>query len=280
MTIQQAYKYVCERLQSHYHVNEAKAIAKRLLLDKYNISNIDLITKSDTDFDNETELEKDVQKLIAFTPVQHITGFEEFMGRNFNVTPKTLIPRPETEELVHLIIQNHKSTTTPLSVLDIGTGTGAIAITLDKELPNTQVTAIDIDPKTLEVATNNAVRNSAKIKFIQADILSYTPSECYDIIVSNPPYVTMTQKEVMHKNVTLHEPDKALYVENNDPLIFYRRITELSLESLKPKGSLYFEINEIFGKETAQLLEQHEFTDVQIIKDFNNKDRIVCGTKK
>lgn len=280
MTIQQAYKYICDQLQDHYPPSEAKAIAKRLLSDKYNTSNIALITNSNADFNDKTELKKDVLRLIAFTPVQHITGFEEFMGRNFNVTPKTLIPRPETEELVDLIINNNKNSTTPLSILDIGTGTGAIAITLNKELPKTKVTAIDIDPDTLQIATSNALSNCAVIKFIQADILSYTTCESYDIIVSNPPYVTMNQKQVMHKNVTLHEPDKALYVDNSDPLIFYRRITELSLESLKPKGVLYFEINEIFGKETAELLEQNGFTDVKIITDFNNKDRIVCGIKK
>jgi len=277
MTIQQAYQHVSEQLQNLYSSNEAKAIAKRLLSDKYNISNITLITNSDANFNDKKELKKDIKLLQAYTPIQHITGFEEFLGRNFNVTPKTLIPRPETEELVYLIIRNHKNSTTPLSILDIGTGTGAIAITLYKELENAQVTAIDIDPKTLEVATKNALANGANVEFIQADILSFTPNGSYDIIVSNPPYVTMSQKKMMHKNITLHEPDKALYVENDDPLIFYRRITEISLKSLKPKGTLYFEINEEFGTKTAELLEQHGFTNIKTIKDFNNKDRIVCG---
>ena len=280
MTIQQAYKYISEGLKNLYSQNESRAIAKRLLLDKYNVSEIELIINSEIDFKFTTSLKKDLQQLLAFTPVQHITGFEEFMGLNFTVTPKTLIPRPETEELVNLIIQNYKNTTTPLSILDIGTGTGAIAITLSKELKDARVTAIDIDSETLAIAQKNALSNSVNIEFIEADILNFTLSTTYDIIVSNPPYVTMSQRDVMHKNVTLHEPDKALYVENDDPLIFYRRIAELSSKSLKQNGALYFEINELFGKETAKLLDSQDFIDIKIIKDFNFKDRIVCGVKR
>ena len=283
MTIQKAYQHTSQSLQQVYTKGEAQAIARRLLSDKYNISHISIITDSDTLFEQSNELEKDISLLLAYTPIQHILGFEEFMGRNFSVTPKTLIPRPETEELVRLIIDNHlqESTTnsSPITILDIGTGSGAIAITLSKELGNSKVTAIDIDPETLIVATNNATNLNAEIEFIEADILKFSPTKSYDIIVSNPPYVTMEQKKVMHQNVTKHEPDKALYVADNDPLIFYRRIVQLSSVALKRGGSLYFEINEDYGVETADLLVQGGFADIRVIKDFNNKDRIVCGVK-
>ncbi len=284
MTIKKAYQHLSQHLQAAYEKSEAQAIARRLWSDKYSISQIQIITEGDTIFEHQKELEEDLALLLEHTPIQHIIGFEEFMGRNFSVTNKTLIPRPETEELVELIIKEFgsksPSRTTPLTILDIGTGTAAIAITLNLELENSIVTAIDIDPDTLQIARNNAVKLGAEIEFIEADILKFAPKQTYDIIVSNPPYVTFEQKKVMHPNVTLHEPDKALYVDDNDPLIFYRRIAELCADTLEKSGALYFEINEDYGTETAQLLEQQGFEDIRIIKDFNNKDRIVCGIKR
>ena len=188
-----------------------------------------------------------------------------------------LIPRPETEELVSWILSNHDSST-HLKILDIGTGSGCIAIALAKNLPNAQVFAIDVSEKALATAKNNADRNEVKVNFIKQDILNTENLEqSFDIIVSNPPYVRNLEKDEIKQNVLAHEPHLALFVEDQNALIFYDKIANLSQRHLNPNGQLYFEINQYLGKEMVQLLEQKGFSAIELRKDIYGNDRMVFG---
>ncbi len=200
------------------------------------------------------------------------------MGFDFLVTPDVLIPRRETEELVQLIFeQNHSKD--PLTILDIGTGSGCIPIMLKKKLGKAKVYAIDISNSALDIAEKNAKKMNSEITFLQADILKMNALsfDTFDIIVSNPPYVTIQEKELMHRNVTEFEPHLALFVTDDDPLIFYRKISELAFKSLNSYGQLYFEINEKYANEVKEILMQFGFSHIEIIKDMQGKDRIVKG---
>lgn len=223
------------------------------------------------------KIELAMSQLIMGTPIQYVLGVAPFYGRDFQVTPHVLIPRFETEELVHLIIQ--ENTVAAPSILDVGTGSGCIPITLSLELPKSRVVGIDISPEALGVAVGNAQSLNASLDFHQVDVLrEELPSGPWDIIVSNPPYVRHLEKAAMHKNVTDYEPALALFVPDGDPLLFYRVITQKAVHKLNPGGTLYFEINEAFGRETKQLLEKEGLTEVQIHLDLQGKDRIVRGT--
>ena len=216
-------------------------------------------------------------ELSLSKPIQHILGEAYFYGKTFEVSPHTLIPRPETEELVHLIIHDHKGKE-DLKVIDIGTGTACIPISLALHLDG-QFTAIEISKDAMEVARRNNAKYDTKINFIQADILEWEvffPEELrFDIIVSNPPYITPKEMNEMHNNVLLHEPHTALFVEEEAPLLFYDYIADFALVHLETSGTLYFEINQYLGKETADLLIKEGFKDVQIIKDMYGADRII-----
>ena len=218
-----------------------------------------------------------VKRLLTNEPVQHVIGETEFYGLPFNVNQNVLIPRPETEELIELILSKIKNEA--LNILDIGTGTGCIPITLKSNLPATKVTAIDISEKALEIATDNAKLNKVDINFIQKDILTENLNDLpqFDIIISNPPYVLESDKLKMSKNVLDFDPELALFVEDENPLLFYKRITNLAVENLNTNGYLFFEIHENFGKETEQLLLNNGFVDTHIIKDMQGKDRMVYG---
>ena len=218
-----------------------------------------------------------IKDLKKEKPVQYITGNEYFYENEFLVNEHTLIPRPETEELVDLIIkENHNFKGT---ILDIGTGSGVIAISLDLKLLNSKVSAYDVSKDALELAEKNNSALNSNVEFIHQDILNpIYNGDKFDIIVSNPPYVKMDEKELMNSNVLDYEPHLALFVENNNALIFYEKIIEFALNYLKPKGKLYFEINEQYGKETAELL-QNNFRDIEIVKDIYGKDRIVKGIR-
>lgn len=223
------------------------------------------------------KIELAMSQLIMGTPIQYVLGVAPFYGRDFQVTPHVLIPRFETEELVHLIIQ--ENTVAAANILDVGTGSGCIPITLSLELPKSRVVGIDISPEALGVAVGNAQSLNASLDFHQVDVLrEELPSGPWDIIVSNPPYVRHLEKAAMHKNVTDYEPALALFVPDDDPLLFYRVITQKAVHKLNPGGTLYFEINEAFGRETKQLLEKEGLTEVQIHLDLQGKDRIVRGT--
>jgi release factor glutamine methyltransferase len=227
-----------------------------------------------------------LEELKTGRPVQYILGSTEFYGLNFLVNPATLIPRPETEELVEWVISSVASlqlvVNSSLSVLDIGTGSGCIAISLKKNLPNAEVTAIDISPEALHTAQQNAVINDVEVEFIEQDILnpkSELEHSKFEVIISNPPYVTLVDKAQMHQNVTGFEPHTALFVPENDPLIFYKAIADFAVKHLENKGLLFFEINENFGKETVELLSDKEFTDIELRKDMSGRDRMVKGVK-
>lgn len=220
------------------------------------------------------EIKKIIDRLIKNEPLQYILGETEFYGLRYVVNTNVLIPRPETEELVDLIINENKNT--HKTILDVGTGSGCIAISLKKNLPECEVNAWDISPKAIETATLNSKTNNTDIKFKLVDILEYQPqSEKFDIIVSNPPYVLEDEKKSMDKNVLDYEPHSALFVPNNDPLLFYRKIAEFAKKTLNTNGLLYFEINSAKGQETVDLITELGFSDTVLIKDIEGKNRII-----
>jgi release factor glutamine methyltransferase len=241
----------------------------------------------------EEEITPDVlEKLTAILnelktgkPVQYILGTAEFYGLTFLVNAATLIPRPETEELVEWVLEGQKLKveSQKLSVLDIGTGSGCIAISLKKNLKYANVSAIDISANALATAKQNAIINEADVTFIEHDILSTDflkiASLKPDIIVSNPPYVTLKDKTQMHVNVNNFEPHTALFVPENDPLIFYRVIADFATTQLNDKGLLFFEINENFGKQTVELLQDKGFTSIELRQDMSGRDRMVKAVK-
>lgn len=221
-----------------------------------------------------------LRQLLAEVPIQYILGDTEFYGLPFLVNSSVLIPRPETEELVDWILKNHNSNTKTLKILDVGTGSGCIAISLAKFLKNADVVALDVSTAALKTAKTNASLNGVAISFIEKDVLSLDKLENeFDVIVSNPPYVTISEKTKMQANVVLHEPQNALFVSNENPLIFYSKITELAITSLKPSGSLYFEINEAFGNQVVHLLQENGFENVVLKEDVYEKSRMVKGSK-
>jgi release factor glutamine methyltransferase len=215
-----------------------------------------------------------LSKLKKEFPVQYITGKTEFYSLPFNVNPDVLIPRPETEELVEWI-QDDAQDSKNIHILDIGTGSGCIAISLAKNITNATVYALDFSESALHTAQENAELNGVKITFIHQDILKADSlTENFDIIVSNPPYVRELEKKEIQKNVLNNEPHSALFVDNNNPLVFYNKITDLALTHLKPHGSLYFEINQYLGNEMLQMLADKGFSNTQLKKDIFGNDRM------
>ncbi|WP_396209234.1 peptide chain release factor N(5)-glutamine methyltransferase [Flavobacterium sp.] len=224
-------------------------------------------------------------------PIQYITGEAWFYGMKFEVNENTLIPRPETEELVDWILNSPITQyPSPITILDIGTGTGCIPIALRANVPQANVSAIDVSEKALEVAKRNAELNKVEINFIQANILDVDdllilPSpitkhqSSYNIIVSNPPYVRNLEKQEIKKNVLDYEPHLALFVEDTDALLFYRKIAQLALKYLSPNGLLFFEINQYLGKETVELLQNLGFKNIELKKDMYGNDRMVKSEK-
>ncbi|MBE8720726.1 peptide chain release factor N(5)-glutamine methyltransferase [Sphingobacterium pedocola] len=233
--------------------------------------------------DQQRQLTEMLDLLKSGKPIQHLTGSAHFYGFDFNVNEHTLIPRPETEELVDLIVKSH-GTQKKLRLIDIGTGTGCIPISLAKHLRDPQIWAIDISSEALLIAKQNAKKQEADIQFIRADILEweflFTNGERFDIIVSNPPYITPIEKEKMHKNVVAFEPHLALFVEGSAPLIFYDYISDFALAHLEETGTLYFEINQYLSSETTSLLRKKGFTQINILKDINGSDRMISAKKQ
>lgn len=222
-----------------------------------------------------SEVDKILQRLLNHEPIQYITGEARFHGLELHVTPDVLIPRPETAELVD-IITDYAGDKEDLKVLDIATGSGCIAIALARTLRFPEITAIDISPEALKVAEKNAKALKTNISFIQGDIFSWTGApKTFDIIVSNPPYIDESEKASMEKNVLDYEPHSALFVPDDNPLCFYRRITDLARSLLLPNGCLYFEINPRHAKELVALISSKGFSDVEVIKDSYGKDRFI-----
>ncbi len=251
----------------------------------HNLKRVDVAVNPNFELSDE-EVEKWNTILVELQqekPIQYITGEAWFYGLRFEVNENTLIPRPETEELVEFILKetsNFQLPASSLNILDIGTGTGCIPISLKVNLPQANVSAIDISEKALEVAKRNAASNKAEINFIQANILEVLDlNQNFDIIVSNPPYVRNLEKQEIKKNVLDYEPHLALFVEDTDALLFYRKIAQLALKNLSPNGLLFFEINQYLGKETVELLENLGFKNIELKKDIYGNDRMIKCTR-
>jgi release factor glutamine methyltransferase len=287
------FNQLVSEITSVYEENEAKSLVYLLLDHCLRISKTDILL--DNPVSQIFDFTEIIQRIKAQEPVQYVIGETEFYGRKFKVTPDTLIPRPETEELVQLTVNIYQSGCEPLTIknleqecfpsliriLDIGTGTGCIAISLACELPNSQVYAYDISGNALKVAEENAERNGANVTFEQVDILNLSPSSLspFSIIVSNPPYVMNTEKAEMERNVLEYEPHLALFVEDNNPLLFYKVIAEFAAKNLIDGGMCVVEINQAFGIETADLFRKQGFSNVEVVKDMFGKDRMVKAIK-
>jgi release factor glutamine methyltransferase len=272
------FNQIVSEISSFYDENEAKSIVFLLLEHFLNLSKTDILL--DEKIEQAFDYQEITKRLKAQEPVQYIIGEIEFYGRKFKVTPDTLIPRPETEDLVQLVVNNIPQSlvpNSPISILDMGTGSGCIVISLACEIPNAQVYACDISEKALEVAQENAVRNNASVIFEKIDILNIAPSSHppYSIIVSNPPYVMNAEKSEMEQNVLNYEPHLALFVEDSNPLIFYKAIAAFAAKNLIDKGLCVVEINQALGLETAELFWNQGFRYVEVVKDMFGKDRIV-----
>ncbi|WP_268123259.1 peptide chain release factor N(5)-glutamine methyltransferase [Roseivirga pacifica] len=273
------HRQVINQLLNLYEEREVNALAKHYLHDRFHADAMKLAMNSPIHYD-ENLLKHDLRLLRAGTPLQHVVGFAEFYGRRFKSTPAALIPRPETEELVNWILEDNHQVNHQIKLLDIGTGTGCIPISLSLEAENISAEGIDIAEDAIDLASLNARQLEAKVDFNRLDILNEKLTEStYDIIVSNPPYIPEQEKAQMHINVLKHDPALALFVPDNDPLLFYRVITEQATKALKPKGKLYFEIHEQFGEDVLALLKPNGFTDCELRKDLQGKDRMVKGTK-
>ncbi|MFV5684453.1 peptide chain release factor N(5)-glutamine methyltransferase [Flavobacterium sp. GB2R13] len=266
-----------------YDAGEAESFFYLILEEKKQLKRIDLALHPDLAFSEEeiAVWNSILEQLQQEIPIQYLLGKTSFYGLDFEVNENVLIPRPETEELVDWII---KDTATPrnnqgLKILDIGTGSGCIAISLAKNISNAQVFAIDVSEKALATAKKNAQINAVNVTFINQNILETEDlQQQFDIIVSNPPYVRNLEKEEIKKNVLDNEPHLALFVEDNNALIFYKKIAELAQKNLVPNGQLYFEINQYLGKEMVELLEKMNFATIELRKDIYGNDRMTRGS--
>ncbi|MDM8159209.1 peptide chain release factor N(5)-glutamine methyltransferase [Labilibaculum sp. K2S] len=280
-TIQSTINYIKKELEKIYPVRETESMAYILLeyVLKYTRTQIQLNRSENISNDHFKQIDTYTQELKTSKPIQYILGETEFYDLTFKVNEYTLIPRPETEELVHAVINENKEE--GLQILDIGTGSGCIPISLAKNLKGACVSSADISAEAIEKAKENAELNQVDVHFFHRDILNWKNFDWdnFDIIVSNPPYVTEAEKSKMEKNVLDHEPHTALFVSDHDPLIFYRTIAEMALLHLKKGGKLYFEINESLGNEMAALLEQKGFNSIRLRSDINGKNRMVSAIK-
>ena len=281
MLIQEFKKYFFLELSHLYPETEIQSFFNILVEFKLHLSRIQLALEHNFELDNEDLdfLQNALLKLKNHIPIQYIVGETAFYGLMFKVDKNVLIPRPETEELAEWIVQNHKKSES-LKILDIGTGSGCIAISLAKNLPNAHVYALDISSEAIDVAKKNAAMNAVKVDFINADILTLDKlPDIFDVIVSNPPYVRELEKDQMQQNVLSNEPRIALFVENENPLLFYDKISELAKNHLTENGVLYFEINQYLGNETVELLISKGFKNVELKKDIYGVDRMVKCSK-
>ena len=275
------------RLAAVYGEGEAKAIARRVFETRFGLSLADICCgKADSMAGSEAEeLEAMTERLAGGEPVQYVLGVETFGGREFSVAPGVLIPRPETEELCSLVAEDCRlrgvsvadgQEGSHLHLLDIGTGSGCIAVTLALDVRETEVTAWDISPQALEMARTNARRLGASVTFEERDAL-HPPhdAERWDVIVSNPPYICDREKAGMERNVLDHEPHLALFVPDNDPLLFYRAIANYGLKALKRGGRLWFEVNATYADDTAAMLQTTGYADVELLADSFGRPRFI-----
>ena len=271
--MKQQIDYIISELRGFYPEEELRELACWILEESTGMTRTEILFGCKDTKKNvyAQEIEVILQKLRAHEPIQYVFGHTEWMGLDLRVTPATLIPRPETAELVEWVL-HVADKNKPLRVLDIGTGSGCIAIALKKAAPNWQVTGLDISHEALDVAKENAERNNVAIHWQQADILSLCSLPMVDIIVSNPPYICEKEKVDMQARVLDYEPAKALFVPDNDPLLFYRKIA-----ILKGAPILFFEINEAYGEQVCSMLRTIGYTNVELKKDMYGKTRMVFG---
>jgi len=286
MKIKQYRTQFIQELSPFYDAYEAESFFYLILEDKNKLRQIDLALNhelifSETDFVVWNSLLAQLKKEV---PIQYLLGKTNFYGLDFEVNENVLIPRPETEELVEWIINDHAvlDKSKKIKILDIGTGSGCIAVSLAKNLPNASVYAVDVSKKALETAKRNAISNGVDVTFLLLDILEEEVLKCnFDIIVSNPPYVRNLEKQEIKKNVLDYEPHLALFVEDNDALVFYRKIASLAQNNLLENGQLYFEINQYLGTEMTDLLKQMDFKNIELKKDIYDNDRMIsCKVSK
>lgn len=280
MTFAELKAHIHNCLQPLYPKSEINSFYFILLQHYGNYTTADVLANADTLLtDNiKQSIQQAITELQTAKPIQYILGETEFFSNRFFVDENVLIPRPETEELVDWVLQTYPDKNYPLHILDIGTGSGCIAISLAKFLPKSVVTAIDVSPKAIAVAQRNAERNGTKIQFLQCDILqTETLPEKYDVIISNPPYVRELEKSEMHNNVLSYEPHLALFVPNEHPLLFYEQIATLAQQYLTPKGTLFFEINQYLATEMQEMLTKKNFTQITIRQDLSGNDRMLCA---
>ena len=271
-----------KELKSHFPKEEIEGLIRFIFWSIRDYTSTDLLLKKDELLTAEEEyrIRMIVSRLKKKEPIQYILGETEFYGLRLKVTEDVLIPRPETEELVEQIIRN-TSLSGPV-ILDAGTGSGCIAISLKKQLTEAEVIGTDISDKALDIARFNARSNQVQVKFSQQDLFDLPVPGSYsllDILVSNPPYVTEKEKVFMQENVLKYEPHTALFVPDDDPLKFYRALAILGQKQLKKGGKVFFEINESYGKQCADLLKRHSFKNIETIKDLNGKERMISAVK-
>ena len=266
-----------DALKGYYPDSEALALAKMLLVEVFGFSTLELYGGKDKEFSEKhrSVLTEMIRRLQKNEPIQYIIGIENFFGLTFEVNPNVLIPRPETQELVSWIIGDYQSDES-IRILDIGTGSGCIPISLAKQLSKAEVESWDISEGALEVASRNCERNEVKVLLRKKDVLKAAPEgDLYDVIVSNPPYITNKEKVEMEANVLDWEPSLALFVPDEDPLLFYRKIAQLGCDMLKEGGSLYFEINRAYGEETILMLRELGYAQIELKKDSWGNDRMI-----
>jgi len=288
MTLQELQHHFHEQLDELYGKEEVSSFFRMLAHHYLKLKPVEIVLNPNnliSDYDHDLFLDA-IKRLKVEEPIQYIIGETEFFGLPFKVSPDTLIPRPETEELVQWIIEEQQTAKNRQpTVLDIGTGSGCIAIALAKSLTEAKVYALEVSNNALKVAKENARLNNLDVEFIEGDILAdchtelVSASHQFDIIVSNPPYVREVEKSTIKNNVLNYEPHLALFVKNDDSLQFYRAICEFAVHNLKPDGMLFFEINQYLGRETKQLLNVFNFKAVELRKDLSGNDRMIKAIK-
>lgn len=274
-----------ERLEACYSADEAAAIARWVFESRFHYTRLDYCLGKDRDFSKEErdDFENIASRLLENEPVQYILGETEFCERSFWVDRNVLIPRPETEELVRWIASDTSLFPSPVRILDIGTGSGCIAVSLAALLPGASVSACDVSEGALQVARRNALRNETEVAFFQEDILhpaSLDRLSQWTVWVSNPPYICEREQADMERNVLEYEPHTALFVPDADPLLFYRTIARLGRQYLAPGGYLYFEINRAYADETRRMLQDAGYEDIQVRKDLYGNDRMIRCCRK
>lgn len=274
-------QHYTQSLAHLYDTAEAKSIVKEWLLHRINFTQQDYLLDKAISVTNEQheQLLQDLLRLQQYEPWQYVVGKAYFYDMELFVTPDVLIPRPETEELVHHIAQFYKNKSKPQRIIDICTGSGCIAIALKKIFPDAEVVAIDVSSKALEVAQKNANQQQTAIQFECLDILTVNHLQNADVIVSNPPYVTHQEKQKILPNVLRHEPHLALFVPDEQPLLFYEKITQLAIQSLQKEGLLAFELNSYYAQKTVDFVRNTTFFEVQLVQDMHSKPRMLLALR-